>query len=885
MRPFDPNGGDPLEWRIEYTAWKLRVVEATTAQNQALAAYNVAQAKLAQLAGWRDQLTSALGDMSNRVGGYAAVNARLASLAQALSDLEGQLGDHLAARDTATSRLVTGPPTGQPLVLLPVRVHTAWQGSSLAVRILPSELSVDRHDPRLSPLETAQGQAYWATRSLPGDGQASQAWQDLTRRVPPQRAAWIVKATDPGAASPPLARAESLDAAVTVRLLPDRFAVVLLAKGEPVNVAPTGSPAQFISWGGEVPAELPVELLHAPGDRPWTTDLDAAVAAGMALRLTVPTTPSIDQLVVVGLRSSSGPGDLTDLLQHHVFGAGAELLPDGVLTNNSPADRSGRSSDHDKEALLELVTGAGAATCPPGSAGQQLADLLGIPATSVALVPGAQLPRRAVPEAVGQLVHAAATGAAATRFGATPASLAALVPGGPAPALRVGKQPFGILPAVEAGRWVAGSDAVDQQLAPAVHEIAQDHLLPLDVDPATPPPIAPLPRRVTRDDASALPAVLTESASSLSWSSASDPTQQWTGLDQLVGQATGPQAPATYLDQLAHGPRNKDVDAAAGASVLGSLALAASAIPGSSATLALLAASARDEPGRQALAAALGEHLDALSHRVDAWVTAAAFHRRTTACTGAPVVGAYGYLTNVAPRSIPRSFGHLHAPSLGHAATAAVLRSGYLGQRRTAWAALLAAAKTAGDIAGAARAQAGLSALSPLDPTAEGRLPMAIDLSSRRIRRARWILSAVRQGQPLAAVLGQQVERGLIEANLQGYLAAFRKLTRFSTGTELESLEAARRAAGDALDAELHTLTQLQTVATAAAGPVTQANAARDLAAAALASATPPYAPYAGLPTQIVDLQQQVDQDRAALTNLLAHPPGTTTHNTPVNVP
>jgi hypothetical protein len=272
---------------------------------------------------------------------------------------------------------------------------------------------------------------------------------------------------------------------------------------------------------------------------------------------------------------------------------------------------------------------------------------------------------------------------------------------------------------------------------------------------------------------------------------------------------------------------------------------------------------------------------------VDAWVTAAAARRRTQNVTGPPVIGAYGYLTNVAPRpaSRPRSFGHVLAPSLGHAATAAVLRSGYLGQRRAAWAARLAAANAKGDLTAAAAARAGLATLAPLDAAAESRLPMAVDLSSRRIRRARWILDAVRQGQPLAAILGQQFERGLVEAGMQRYLAAFRKLTRFSTGSELEALEAARRAAADAVAQARANAAVAHATADAQAGPVAAAQTALATATAARNAATAAWAPFQALVDARANELAQAQAAQNTLNALLASPPSTTTHTRTVLVP
>ena len=65
-----------------------------------------------------------------------------------------------------------------------------------------------------------------------------------------------------------------------------------------------------------------------------------------------------------------------------------------------------------------------------------------------------------------------------------------------------------------------------------------------------------------------------------------------------------------------------------------------------------------------------------------------------------------------------------------NAAAAAVLRSGYLSQ--------------------ASRAS--------------GAAPFAVDLSSERVHRAKWLLDGVRQGQSLSALLGYRFERILRDA-------------------------------------------------------------------------------------------------------------------------
>ncbi len=138
----------------------------------------------------------------------------------------------------------------------------------------------------------------------------------------------------------------------------------------------------------------------------------------------------------------------------------------------------------------------------------------------------------------------------------------------------------------------------------------------------------------------------------------------------------------------------------------------------------------------------MSENVDLSSHRLDAWVTSLATkklkHLRKNNPEGL-YVGGYGYLENLQPRETEKSKGFIHAPSLNHAATSAVLYNGYL---------------TYKDV--------------------EGESPLAIDLSSSRTQRALQLLDGVRQGQPLGALLGYQFERGLQEHTLQRFIYPFR---------------------------------------------------------------------------------------------------------------
>ncbi len=154
--------------------------------------------------------------------------------------------------------------------------------------------------------------------------------------------------------------------------------------------------------------------------------------------------------------------------------------------------------------------------------------------------------------------------------------------------------------------------------------------------------------------------------------------------------------------------------------------------------------------------------LDTCAHRLDAWVTSLATKRldqiRESKPTGL-LIGGYGWVLNLTPAKpqireatlpagepaglfgIPDNPGYTHTPSLGQAATVAVMRSGHL---------------THSD------------AVRDL---------LAIDLSSERVRLASWLLEGVRQGQPLGALLGYRFERRLRDTRgLAQFIQHFREV-------------------------------------------------------------------------------------------------------------
>ena len=131
----------------------------------------------------------------------------------------------------------------------------------------------------------------------------------------------------------------------------------------------------------------------------------------------------------------------------------------------------------------------------------------------------------------------------------------------------------------------------------------------------------------------------------------------------------------------------------------------------------------------------------------------------------------------------------------------------------------------------------------------------------------------MRAGQPLAAVLGHQFERDLLAAGQPQYLAAFRKLSRFHTGSALEALEEVLRQSQEQLAQDLEQLARLEAAIPPLRATLDRANAALNAATAELARAQAAWQPYAGIAAELAAKQAALQNSTQTLSNLLAHRP------------
>ena len=853
-----------------------------------------------------------------------------------------------------------------PILLLPVRLETrfvpgpAGTPYQLLVRVYPDDVAVDTHERDLTADEADRGTRFWQEVTGASRDQQVAAWTSLSARFGPQRAAWIARVQKPGTplGDPVTAgtRAASWTRAPHTYVLPDSWIVcgydadgrrLFEQAGGPIRGYPTDpdplptgpSPSGAIS-PSRGPGLPPVDDAML-----WMVDFGDALARGMAI--TVPLTAQqraqLDRVLVFGWRAADATARLHDLFEAHHYTRGLALVPPGTPTSSTGQAPSGFASrDPDPGATMDLETGL-PRTLAGGSDGHAAAAALGLGDPVFARVRGAdgtEQPRAAAMNAAlwsatgGYFLAQMMAGAFAYQDAVVDAVRRHFVDRvrarGPLPTLRIGNQPYGVLPVMPLASWTP-ADPVDARMVDVIARLRpawrqsqaqgqtsaagtslQQRLVSalatdgVSLEYAARPLLGP-------GYADYLFQFLRTQGVDAGWWDSQK--QAASGIVSLLGLTSDPLVSRALFSEghfLLDAPLVSPRPLPAGAALSGPDDYVSWLRSGASGYLAirdraqladgrtpllylLLRHSALSEyasaayrypspasptdrldpelvhvrPGTQqqtvwdrlqvvgaaldqartsgstdaslagfteffralqllagvpasSLELLLAETLDLCSFRLDAWCTSFVAKRLAGLRAVSPSgirVGGYGWVLDLGtpPPAVP-SAGFVHAPSAAHAASAAVLRSGYLSHR-----------------------------------DASGGSPLAIDLSSEQVRLAEWLLDGVRQGQALGALLGYVFERALHENHLDQYVDRFR--AEASSGPLRQA-----RSAWEAAQAVTRTAAATLAQSQQAYASASQNDAAQQqLEAQAKASWEAAQAGLAGLQSLLADAQASFD--------------------------
>jgi hypothetical protein len=446
---------------------------------------------LAQLAAERDRLL--------RQGSSPdPIDAQLMQLKEQRQGLQTQvttqvgnirdLSEAIAVLDLP-ERLVGSLDAAFPIALLPVRLETRFfnQNTELRIRIFPDQIHIDAHEPELTPAEVEAGQAYWQQRWTGDIESANTAWKAISQKFRASRAAWIVQITTPtnldqlGQGGAPIfpevtLKASSWSRPKVARLLPDRWVAIGYRQGQEL----------FRKWGSYVPDSLNVTPNPDPHDETglpegelpideamrWAIDYDRALQVGMAITVTqadvklagAALADGMDRLVVLGVDWTLPPAQasqaIATVLSSHQYSDHVAFVTPGTPTNNTTAARSGyQNNDQDWIDTLNPTTTP--AIDPVHSASRRLSTVLGLPSdwSHLDRAPHATLREQQTTSLMFDALWAGTPGHYAKDLLAPILNddtialvrehvVRYLQPAGPLPTLRLGAQPYGILPVI-----------------------------------------------------------------------------------------------------------------------------------------------------------------------------------------------------------------------------------------------------------------------------------------------------------------------------------------------------------------------------------------------------------------------------------------------------
>ena len=412
---------------------------------------------------------------------------------------------------------------GTPIMLFPVRIetkyHTSGTTKQLWVRVFPDDIAVVTHEPVLTQAEIDAGETHWKALWLAkGDAIKKQAsWTLLSGNFGVNRSSWVALQTKPvnwnnagNLASEnelqfpvfDITKPATWTQAPHTRIMPDKF-VLQGYRGGALRFSKIGSQIKDIVVLGPSPLadgdkpsitrDTTDNRLQYGDDFKWLADFNIAIQSGLGFIVTDQDlaqgdtiTNGFDRLVAVGVKLSSDQNDgktlVEDLLDNHNFSTeGLSLIKQGTPTNNTEEKDAGYSKKGSIENISDYIENGThlfefSDDKKTATDGQRLAEYLGIEYAKLQLVANSDLKESVEAVAMNKALYASTLGYYlqsmlndvmddATMLQVRDHFTNYVTGRGPIAAIRVGNQPYGIIPTSAFPRWKYPQMPVNRNVA------------------------------------------------------------------------------------------------------------------------------------------------------------------------------------------------------------------------------------------------------------------------------------------------------------------------------------------------------------------------------------------------------------------------------------
>lgn len=250
-----------------------------------------------------------------------------------------------------------------PILLFPVRVETQFYNSGsvyqLWVRFFPDDIAIETHEAALTQPEIDAGTKYLSiiNNSAVTANEEINAWDTLCRVLGHHRAAWVAHKLSQTTYE---TKYNAWTKQPHTRVLPDRFVVSLYSVYDPANPTPDvegiTNPIPYSVKVGINPNDVTSlnksgSDITASDELKWMIDFQEAIDIGMGIKINITSAQfnnGFERVMVLGVKTltdtTQGKNIVEELIDNHHYVSGFSLLKQGTSTKNTDDKTAGYSS-------------------------------------------------------------------------------------------------------------------------------------------------------------------------------------------------------------------------------------------------------------------------------------------------------------------------------------------------------------------------------------------------------------------------------------------------------------------------------------------------------------------------------------------------------------